>query len=166
MLIGDGGLVRIRNGFGSRRGNHGSGVVDHVLQFLTRFVIGNLFRRYLYARAGLGVAANPRLPLARPKAAETADFNLVSGPQGAHDTVENGLHNNLGFFPGHFNHAGDFFNQIGLSHRILLEVSIGYETAVSREYERFASNSRCYSLSRSFRLMTSSIVDVAAAACR
>src|SRR6185369_6084071 len=135
-------------------------------QFFAGLKIRDLFGGNLHPGSGLRIAANPGLPLACAKAAEPADLNLVPSPQRAHDTVENCLHNDFGFFPGHFYYAGDFFNQIGLSHRILLKVSIGYETAVSREYERFASNSGCYSVSRSFRLMTSSIVEVAAAACR
>src|ERR1017187_2982728 len=115
MCVGD------RLGSRRRRGNHRSGgVVHHVLELLARLEIGNFLGGDFDPRPGLRVTPDPGLSLARAEAAEPADLDLVSRPQRAHDTVENSLHDDFGFLPGHLHYAGDFFNQIGLGHRILL----------------------------------------------
>src|SRR5439155_26637302 len=51
-----------------------------------------------HAVAGLWVASHPRLALARPKAATSADLDLVASPQGAHDAVENRLDDHFAVF--------------------------------------------------------------------
>ena len=153
--------ARSRPGPERARGR-GAGAVDHVLQFLARLEIGDFLGGNFHPRAGLRIAADTGLALAGAEAAESADFDLVAGPEGTYDTVENGLHDDFGFLPGHLYYAGDFFNQIGLGHRILLALKYWHEIAVSPEFKRFAT----YSWPRSFKLRTSSMVVVAAAAWR
>src|SRR5271157_4228489 len=163
-------LLRVRGRLGGRRtGRRGrGGAIHHVLQFLAGLEVRNLLGGHFDAGAGLGIAANAGLALARAETAESANLDLIAGPEGTDDAVENGLHDDFRLLACHLHHAGDFFNQIGLCHRILLEVSMGYdsatrsETAVSRENGQIAS----YSVFRSLRLIASSIVVVAAAAWR
>src|ERR1017187_3757101 len=114
-----------------RSGGGGGRAVDHVFQFLAGLEIRDLLGGHFHARAGLRVAADTRLGLAGAETAESADLDLVTAAQKANDAVENGLHDDLRFLPGHLHYSGDFFNQIGLSHRILLGESIPYEIAVS-----------------------------------
>src|SRR5678815_5330842 len=89
-------LMRLRLGI-SRRGFFGGrrGVVHHILQFLARLEIRNLFGGHFDARSGLGIAPDAGLPLARAEAAEAADLDLVAAAQGFHDAVEDGLDDDL-----------------------------------------------------------------------
>src|ERR1039458_483792 len=95
--------------------------VDHVFQLFAGLEVRNFFSRHFHTGSGLGVAANAGLPLARAEASESANLDLVAFAQGADDAVEDRLHDDLGLLPGHLHHAGDFFNQISLRHRILLD---------------------------------------------
>src|ERR1039458_2439682 len=106
---------------GAGRRGRGSGTVDDVLQFLAGFEIGNFFGGDFDSGTGFGIAANAGLALAGAETAESADFNFISGAEGTYDAVKDSLHDHLGFLPGHLDHARDFFNQIGLRHRILLD---------------------------------------------
>src|SRR5262245_43285890 len=90
--------------------------VDKVLQLLAGLEVRNTFGRHVHARAGLGVASYARLPLPCPKAAESADFDLVPAAQRAHDTIKNGLDNHFRILARHFDYARDFFNQFSLGH--------------------------------------------------
>src|SRR5439155_10771684 len=92
----------------------------NILQFLARLEIRDLLGGYFDPCTGFRVAANPGLALAGAETAESTNFDLVASAQRANDTVENGLHNDFGLLPGHLHYAGDFFNQIGLGHRMLL----------------------------------------------
>src|SRR5207249_649615 len=100
----------------ARRGYSSGGVIDDVLQFFTGLEIGNLFGGNFHARAGLWVPSYTRLPLPRPETAESADLNLIAAAQGTNDAVEDRLHYHFSLFPGHFNHSGDFFNQVRFRH--------------------------------------------------
>src|SRR5438477_6799195 len=158
-----GSLLRCR-GHGLRGGHGCIRIINHVLQFLARLEIRDLFGGDFHPRAGFRIAANPGLPLARAEAPESADLDLLAGSQRANDAVENGLHDDLGFLPGHLHDPGDFFNQIGLRHRILLSS----QSLTKPQYRLISPDlqARRYSALRSFRLMTSSMVVVAAAAWR
>src|ERR1022692_2601288 len=98
---------------GSRRRG---GTVHHVFQFLARLEIRDLLGRHLDARAGLRIASDARLALPRSETAETANLDLLAGAQRTHDTVKNGLYDDLGFFPRHLDYARDLFNQTGPGH--------------------------------------------------
>src|SRR5260370_21447453 len=91
-------------------------VIDQILQLLAGLEIGNAFGGNFHPRAGFGVAADSRLPLARPEAAESADFNLVATPQGFHYAVEDRLDNNLRILSRHLDDARDFLDQLGFGH--------------------------------------------------
>src|SRR6185503_9237580 len=99
-----------------RRFSRSIRVVDHILQFLAGLEVRNLLGGNFHARAGLGISADARLPLARTKTAESADLDLIGISQRAHDAVEDRLHDNLGFLTGRFHYPGDLFNQIGFCH--------------------------------------------------
>ena len=103
-------------------------VVHDVLQFLARLEIRNLLGGNFHPRAGLRVASDTGLALACAEAAESADFDLVAGPEGTYDAVENRLHDDFGFLSSHLDNAGDFFNQIGLRHRFLLDCKTGMKS--------------------------------------
>ena len=105
------------------------------------------------------------LPRRRAEAAEAADFDLVAAAQGTNDAVENRLHDHFRLFSGHFHDSGDFFNQIRFRHVSTLLLIRPVSTAVSLDCTYFATAYE-FSSPRSLRLMTSSMVVVAAAACR
>src|SRR5271157_634423 len=79
-------------------------IVHHVLQFLAGLEIRDLLGGHFHPRAGFRVAADPGLSLASAETPESADLDLIAGAQGTNDTVENRLHNDLRFLPGHFHH--------------------------------------------------------------
>src|SRR5579871_1366155 len=91
-------------------------VIHDVLKFFAGLEIGNLFGGHFHARPGLGITADARLPLPCAKASESADLDFVASPQRLHDTVEDGLDDDLGFLAGHLDHSRDLFNKIRLGH--------------------------------------------------
>src|SRR5579883_1422217 len=113
-------LLRIGNGLYRRSaGWRGcGGVVDDVFQFLAGLEIRNLLGRDFHASARLGISPDARLTLTSAETAESTDLDFVSRAQGTDDAVEDSLHDDLGLLPGHLHDAGDFFNQVGLRHRI------------------------------------------------
>src|SRR5579863_4868577 len=64
-----------------RLGGLGSGSavgVHQVFEFFAGLEVRDAFGRHIHARAGLGITAHARLPLARAEAAEPADFDFVA----------------------------------------------------------------------------------------
>ncbi len=85
-------------------GQGGFHLIDEVFQFLAGFEVRNLFGGNFDARSGLGIASDARLALAGAEAAESANFDLVTGAKGANDGVKDRLHDHLGVFASHLNH--------------------------------------------------------------
>src|SRR5580658_189482 len=98
-------LVRLRLLLAGRRWFTRRRVIHYILKFFAGFEVGNLLGWHLNPGPGLGIAADARLPLARAKAAETTDLDLVTAAEGLHDAIEDRLDNDLGFLAGHFHHA-------------------------------------------------------------
>ena len=97
------------NGDGNRGALLGR-AVHHILQLLAGFEERNLLGRNLDPVAGLGIATDTGLALARPETAKATNLDLVSRPQGPHYTVEDGLNNHLAVLARKFRKARDFFD--------------------------------------------------------
>jgi hypothetical protein len=54
--------------------------------------------------------------LARAKASESADFNLVAGLQSTGNAIKYDANDDVGFLPGHLNGLANIFGQIGPRH--------------------------------------------------
>jgi hypothetical protein len=101
---------------------------------------GMRFGWHLHARLRLRIAAHARLPLARAEASETRESRSCLRPAASfHNAVKNRLDDHFGILASHLDYARDFFDQFRLGH---------LSPFVPR------------------KLMASSMVMVAAAACR
>jgi hypothetical protein len=76
--------------------------------------------------ASLGIASDPRLALAGPKAAKSTDLDFVASPQGAYDAVENRLDDHFAVFARLFRQTGDFINQVRFCHSLFAPLSINF----------------------------------------
>src|SRR5579863_6311535 len=77
-------------------------VIDQVLQLLAGLEVGDALGGHFHSRAGFGIAADARLPLARAETSKPAYFDFVPTAQGLDDTIEDCLDNNLRILPCHF----------------------------------------------------------------
>src|SRR5438445_3629878 len=102
-----------------RRGRGGMlalAVIYQVLQLLAGLEERNLFGGNFHPVPGLGIASHARLALARAEASKTADLDLVTHPQRAHDAVKDRLYNHFAVFPCEFRQTRDLINQIRFCH--------------------------------------------------
>jgi hypothetical protein len=97
-----------------------AGSVHDILQFFAGFEVGDFLGGDFDSGSGFRIAPDAGLSLAGAKAAEASDLDLIASSERSDDTVKDGLDDNLGFFPGHFDYSGDLFNQIGFCHRKFL----------------------------------------------
>src|SRR5690606_19526141 len=63
-------------------------LIDEILQFLAGLEIGDALGWYFHASSGLGIPADPGLPLTGAEASITANLDFVTRPQGANDAVK------------------------------------------------------------------------------
>jgi hypothetical protein len=74
---------------------------------------GNSFWWHFNSGSTFWIPSDAPSSLARVKAAESADFDLVPGPQGTDDAVKYGANDQFGFLPGYPNGLVHLFRQIG-----------------------------------------------------
>src|ERR1700758_431107 len=91
-------------------------VIYQVLQLLAGLEERNLFGGNFHPVPGLGIASHARLALARAEGSKTADLDLVTHPQRAHDAVKDRLYNHFAVFPCEFRQTRDLINQIRFCH--------------------------------------------------
>src|ERR671937_533534 len=89
----------LRSGSGSRRRRDclfgTNSRVHQVFQFLAGLEERNFFRRYFNPISSFGISSYARFALPGAETAEPADFDFVAYAQRTHNTVEDGLDNDL-----------------------------------------------------------------------
>jgi hypothetical protein len=90
--------------------------INYFTNILARFEEGNFLRWHFDSGAGYRIASDASSSLARAKASESADFNLVAGLQSTGNTIKYDANDDVGFLPGHLNSLANLFSQIGPGH--------------------------------------------------
>src|SRR5579863_3180925 len=92
-------------------------VINQLFEFLSRLEEGDSFCRYAHGRSGFGVSSLAHPPVPKPKAAESADLDLVPLTEGVFNAIKNGIDDDLGLVLCQSGHLlGYLLDQLSLGH--------------------------------------------------